>query len=288
MVSHNRAFCGSEGQGHASTGSFSNNCRLVFYFFYFFAGRVTSFGHSPWSYNVKFSFFYPDTRSLWCTSCQVRMSMLGDLVRSVLSLQWSGPVKNYWFLAQGYVVFKKCFCFSSRNRRHFKVRCVIFTTLGSANRRSPNRLLKRGTKKAIINGENLYNHLQDLQLLKTPLHCIIISKLDFTGDIYIYIYIYNSVKNKKQRNMQLHYRKDSIWPMWLYVKVNRSCKYQILIYINIYILHFYLMVTSCTFFDSSKISVYTFQRNQPMNCLLLLVSSHLAEKNTAVLNNIKH
>ncbi len=115
--------------------------------------------------------------------CQVRMSMLGDLVRSVLSLQWSGPVKNYWFLAQGYVVFKKCFCFSSRNRRHFKVRCVIFTTLGSANRRSPNRLLKRGTKKAIINGENLYNHLQDIQLLKTPLHCIIISKLDFTWDL---------------------------------------------------------------------------------------------------------
>lgn len=83
-----------------------------------------------------------------------------------------GTCKNYWFLAQGYVVFKKCFCFSSRDRRHFKVRCVIFTTLGSANRRSPNRLLKRGTK-AIKMVKNFDNHFQDLHLLNTPLHCII-------------------------------------------------------------------------------------------------------------------
>lgn len=40
MVSHNRAFCASEGQGHALTGSFSNNCRRVFYFIFCREGDI--------------------------------------------------------------------------------------------------------------------------------------------------------------------------------------------------------------------------------------------------------
>ncbi len=142
-----------------------------FFYFIFFAGRVTSFGHSPWSYNVKFPFFFIPPRALYDALSGEDVDVgRPRQIRALASM--IGTCKNYWFLAQGYVVFKKCFCFSSRDRRHFKVRCGIFTTLGSANRRSPNRLLKRGTK-AIKMVKNFDNHFQDIHLLNTPLHCII-------------------------------------------------------------------------------------------------------------------